>query len=123
MTSDILQQDLRDFILANIDSITHLEALLLLRQKPKEYWDAAKAAQRLYTSEADAERILERLQGDGFLEVADGLFRYGCVTPEQELMIAHLAKEYSRNLIPITNMIHSKRRRMFVESIEWRNEQ
>lgn len=123
MTSDILQQDLRDFILANIDSITHLEALLLLRQKPKEYWDAAKAAQRLYTSEADAKRILERLQGDGFLEVADGLFRYGCVTAEQELMIAHLAKEYSRNLIPITNMIHSKRRRMFVESIEWRNEQ
>jgi membrane protein required for beta-lactamase induction len=42
---------------------------------------------------------------------------------EQELMIVHLAKEYSRNLIPITNMIHSKRRRMFVESIEWRNEQ
>lgn len=121
MTDNNLQEDLRSFICTNINSITHLEALLLLRQHPKEYWDAAKAAKRLYTSEAETQRILERLQHDGFLEMADGLFRYGCVTSEQEYMIARLAREYTRHLIPITHMIHSKRRRAFVKSFAWRS--
>jgi hypothetical protein len=123
MTGDTLQQDLRDFIFAKFDSIAHLEALLLLRRNPKEYWDAAKAARRLYTSELETGQILKRLHGDGFLEMADDSYRYACVSSEQEYMISRLATEYSRQLIPITNMIHAKRRRLFVDSITWRRDQ
>ena len=67
MPDDLMPEDLRDFILGHIDSIVQLEALLLLRRKPNEDWDAAKTAKRLYTSEQEVADVLARLCADGLL--------------------------------------------------------
>jgi len=46
MADGHIPDDLREFILQHIDSITQLEALLLLRANAAEAWDVAKATRR-----------------------------------------------------------------------------
>lgn len=93
----------------------------MLRQNSAVTWSAAEAGRRLYTSEETAAGILARLSADAFVSVEDGLYRYDCRSKEHDHMIGELQKMYAKHLIPITRMIHAKRRREFVDRIEWRN--
>jgi len=103
--------ELRAFIARYIDSVAQLEALLLLRGNARETWNAASVAKRLYTSEAEAAAILARLCGDGLLACASEVYRYECA-PDLAAMVDRLAEAYARQLIPITNLIHAKPRRI-----------
>jgi hypothetical protein len=110
--ADPIPDDLREFIQKHIDSIAQLEALLLLRGSPEIGWDAAKAAARLYTSEQETVAVLARLAADGFLTVDGGVYRYGCHCNGQQQLVDRLAALYARELIPVTNLIHAKPRRI-----------
>jgi len=112
MVDDSIPEDVRDFILRHIDSVAQLEALLLLRANPQESWDVARAARRLYTDEQQIAEVLGRLAEDGFLTVTDATYRFECQTPEQQAMVDRTAEVYRRQLIPVTNMIHAKPRRI-----------
>jgi hypothetical protein len=46
MNDESIPADLRDFILRYIDSVAHLEALLLLRANAETSWDTATIARR-----------------------------------------------------------------------------
>jgi len=112
MADDHIPSDLRDFIVRHIDSIAQLEALLLLRAYPDMDWDAKQTAARLYANEPEVAEALARLCADGFLACNEGVYRYGPQSPEQQATVDGLADAYSRHLIPITNMIHGKPRRI-----------
>jgi len=112
MADESIPDDVREFIMRNIDSIAQLEALLLLREHPTGTWTVASVAKRLYTSEQDIAEVLQRLADDGFLAVQDGAYRFSCKMPEQETAVHRMAETYRRQLIPVTNMIHSKPRRI-----------
>jgi hypothetical protein len=107
-----IPQDVSDFIQRHIDSVAQLEALLLLRRSPDERWDAGKMARRIYTNEADAAQLLTRLAADGFLGLQNDLYYYDCKSPSVHATIDRLIETYARLLIPITNLIHSKPRRI-----------
>jgi hypothetical protein len=121
MPDDIIPEDLRDFILRHFDSIAQLEALLLLRRHPDETWDAARTAKRLYIGEQEVADILARLCADGLLHCHDAQYRYG---GGQEAMIDRLADVYARHLIPVTNLIHTKPRRIrqFADAFKFRKD-
>jgi hypothetical protein len=110
--ADSIPDDIREFIQKHIDSIAQLEALLLLRGSPEIEWDAAKAAARLYTSEQETAAVLARLATDGFLAVDNGVYRYGGHCNGQQQLVDRLAALYARALIPVTNLIHAKPRRI-----------
>ena len=112
MADDAVPQDIRDFVARYIDSIAQLEALLLLRNEPDSKWDAAKAASRLYIEEQEAAEVLSKLCEDGLIACSEGIYSYG--RPDETLrnLVDRLAEIYGRQLIPITNMIHSKPRRI-----------
>jgi hypothetical protein len=112
MTDEHVPQEVGDFILRHIDSIAQLEALLLLRANPNETWDVAKLARRLYASDAEVERVLVRLCEDGLASIHENVYRYECRTPELQHAVDRLADAYKRHLIAVTNMIHSKPRRI-----------
>jgi hypothetical protein len=112
LPGEFISGDLRDFVLRHIDSIAQLEALLLLRRNPNEPWTAERSAKRLYISETEASSILERLCGDGLVSCADGQYCFSGQSEEQREMVDHLADMYARHLIPVTNLIHSKPRRL-----------
>ncbi len=123
MAEDPIPADVREFIIKNIDSIAYLEALLLLRADRAIAWTAASVAARLYIAEAEATAILARLMGEGFAIGDDRGFRYAG-EPAAEGMITQLADLYSRHLIPVTNLIHSRpgRIRAFASAFKLRKD-
>ena len=112
MADEPIPNDLRECIHRHIDSIGQLEALLLLRRNASRTWTPSSVAQRLYVSEGEATDLLTKLNDDGFLIVNDGSYRFCPQSAEQRQMADRLADAYSRHLIPITNMIHAKPRRI-----------
>jgi hypothetical protein len=111
MADDGIPAELRDFIIRSIDSVGQLEALLLLRDNAEAAWDAAQIARRLYVKETEAAGILAHLSEQGFVTEQDGSYRYDRAGRQAEL-IDRLAENYARQLIPITNLIHTKPRRI-----------
>jgi hypothetical protein len=122
MTDESIPADLREFILRYIDSVAHLEALLLLRANADTNWDTATIAQRLYTTEQQAAEVLAQLCSDGLLTCEEERYRYGKQSPENLTTIDRLADSYAKHLIPITNMIHGKPRRIrqFADAFKFR---
>ena len=112
MTDEPIPADVQDFIIRRIDSVTQLEALLLLRRHPDETWDLQATARRLYTTEQEVAEVLALLCNDGLLSVRDGIYRYDCATPQERDRVDQLADIYARQLIQVTNMIHAKPRRI-----------
>jgi hypothetical protein len=122
MAGESIPDDLVDFISRHVDSVTELEALLLLRRDPAERWDARKAATRLYTTEEEAPTVLARLQQDALLAREGGAFWFDCEDAELEGRVSRLAELYRTHLIPITNLIHAKPRRIreFADAFRFR---
>lgn len=122
--SELIPDDLRDFILRHFDSIAELEALLLLRANPKEEWTVAATSARLYAGEAEVAKVLARLSEDGFLTCANDIYRYQCRDAELQRQVDRLAEAYAKHLIPVTNMIHAKLRRIreFADAFRFRKD-
>lgn len=122
MTDESIPADLREFILRYIDSVAHLEALLLLRASPETPWGTPVVAQRLYTTEKQAGEVLSQLCEDGLLVCENDLYRYGSPSAETVAMIDRLAESYAKHLIPVTNLIHGKPRRIrqFADAFKFR---
>lgn len=111
MADDLIPGDVKQFIVDKIDSIAELEGLLLLRRNSETEWNSEALAQRLYTSQQQTEVLLERLYLLGFLSVKEDEFityRYQPGSPELAEMVDRVAEIYSKYLVPVTNLIHSK---------------
>lgn len=123
MSEDPLSDEVRDLILRHIDSVAQLEALLFLRERPAERWDAASVAKRLYAPAADMAAALAGLSNDGLLVREDDLYRYAPASDDGARVDA-LAKAYAHHLIPVTNLIHSKPRniRAFSDAFKFRKD-
>lgn len=104
------EDEVLSFIFENIDSVPHLEALLLIWQSGSEPWSAEQLAARIYVSVHQAKSILEDLRRRGMTvqDAEDGPYRFATDWDAQRQLMPRLAKTYSRNLIGVTRMIHSK---------------
>jgi hypothetical protein len=127
MTDLTLSDELRRFI-QTIESIPHLEAMLLLRKEPAQVWNEMEVAKQLYISSDIASSMLADLcamqicsqnpAGDGFIYAPSSGFNE---------LIDQLAKYYSYHLIEVTNMIHAKantgrRARLFADAFKFKKE-
>ena len=112
MADDPVPKHLRDFIARYIDSVAQLEALLLLRGNAAERWGIEPVAQRLYIPPEEALEILQHLSRHGLLSADNGVFQYACAEPDLRKTVDELAETYRRQLIPITQLIHAKPRRI-----------
>jgi len=104
------EPDVDKFLLEQIDSVPHLEALLLLwNSRPKE-WVVEEMAKSLYLSTEDAKNILNDLARQGLISAITGAtesFRYDPESHRSPLISA-VDAAYRRELIRITRLIHSK---------------
>lgn len=111
MSNDFLPDDVHHFVLKHIDSVAHLEGLMLLRSDPDTVWSVEELAKRLYISDRQTSELLLRLYGDGFLirtSNKPSLYQYRPHSIELREMTDRVAETYSRYLVPVTNLIHSK---------------
>jgi len=72
MSEYFIPDDVAQFILATIDSVAQLEALLLLRADPRQAWAAKTLAARLYITEEQTAEILDALRAKGFVVANPG---------------------------------------------------
>jgi adenylate cyclase len=124
MGSSPIPTHVREFIARHIDSVGEVEALLLLRAS-RQPMTAASIAERLYIGETDAVEILARLYRTGLLTCRDELYLHECRTEELQRLVDELAELYKQHLIPITNLIHAKSRRIrqFADAFRLRKDQ
>jgi hypothetical protein len=98
-----------DFILREMDSVPHLEALLLLWNSRPRQWSAADMSAALYVDEDLGLDILQNLARRQLATRAeDGLYAYHSASPERDALLHQLELQYRSNLIRITRMIHAK---------------
>jgi hypothetical protein len=112
MSDQALPAELREFVASHIDSIAQLEALLLLRSAKDSVWELQSAARRLYIGEQETSETLAHLAAHGLIVREAGGYRFGAQSDELSRMVELLAEYYRRQLIPITNLIHAKPRRI-----------
>lgn len=98
------------FILEQIDTVPHLEALLLVWRRRPRLWSVDEMATELYVSYEHAARILRDLSSKGFVsETSQSPLQYQYASSEeQDALIAEVDATYRRDLIRISRMIHSK---------------
>jgi predicted transcriptional regulator len=104
------EDEVLGFIFENIDTVPHLEALLLVWQNSATAWSTETLAARLYVSSAQASTILDDLSRRGFVtqESEGTAFRYAPEWDAQRGLMPRISETYRRNLVGITRMIHSK---------------
>lgn len=124
-----MPEDLRRFVLTGIPSVPFLEALLLLRDDAARAWPAQSVAQRLYVRDRAAEALLGQLCDAGMAQQCGQpdapAFRYQPATPAMAALIDRLAELYSRQLVQVTTLIHSKldrKAQQFANAFTWRKD-
>jgi hypothetical protein len=101
-----LPDELRRFIVDHVDSVPHLEALLLIRETRRP-WTVDEVARRVYLPPDRASRVLEDLVAKSWLVSLAGAFEYNATTTDAD-PIAQLAQLYPHNLVDIAGLIHRK---------------
>lgn len=102
-------KEVDEFILAQIDTVPHLEALLLLWNNRPKQWTVEEMANALYVSFGVARNILQGLTRRGLLVSSYGfpaLYRYE--SGKWDDLVQSVDAAYRRDLIRISRMIHSK---------------
>lgn len=113
MTSDQDQErdaEVIQFILDQIESVPHLEALLLLRSSRPRKWTVAELSKRLYITPDAARLLLKDLAQRKLLVVdsAASIYYYEPPSDEQDRLIGRVDEMYRRQLVRVSQLIHSK---------------
>ncbi|HKT88895.1 MAG TPA: hypothetical protein VJQ59_10690 [Candidatus Sulfotelmatobacter sp.] len=99
------------FIIEQIDTVPHLEALLLVWNRRPKVWSISEMASALYVPKDLAGRVLRDLAQRGLLQETPpdtGQFAYHSATPDQDNLISHVDTTYRHELIRISRMLHAK---------------
>lgn len=108
MTDETLDRSKVDrFILDEIDSIPHLEALLLLWNSRPKRWSPEEMARFLYIPEVRATEVLRGLEQHKLAECINSQYSY-YASHHRDLLIEEVDKAYRKDLLHITSLIHSK---------------
>ena len=112
MTEHTLGQgEIDQFILNRIESAPHLEALLLVWRNRPETWAIEELAQRLYVKPEVVKSIVEGLVREQLLVALPGspeLYGYASKSAQQDRLIRSVDETYRRELVRVSNLIHSK---------------
>lgn len=110
MTAGAIDPVVERFLLDSIDTVPHLEALLLLFQSPATVWTDVQLAARIYVSDKQASGILEDLTRRSLIvriEPSPAKYQYVARSPEQSALLDQVAQSYRTQLVQLTRFIHS----------------
>jgi DNA-binding IclR family transcriptional regulator len=99
------------FLVDRIESVPHLEALLLLWQSPERDWSLEEIATRVYVPRDAAAQLLADLARHGMVKIEPGAphsYRYAVDWEEGKRLMPDVASTYARQLVRVAQLIHSK---------------
>ncbi len=95
------------FVIEEIESVSHLESLLIFWNSRPRQWSVIEMARELYLSEDLTEPILRDLARRQLVLVHSDRYCYNPEHPKSDI-IATLDSIYRREVVRISTMIHSK---------------
>ncbi len=108
---ELIRKAVDEFIAEYIDTVPHLEALLILwNSRPRE-WRACEIAKALYISEDTARALLQDLSRCGLVSqvsVPTETYRCQLLSDEKDALLRSVDAIYRREVVRISNMIHAK---------------
>ena len=109
-----------------IDSVPHLEALLLFWRESPRLWGVPAISERLWVRPEIADAILHDLAREGFIEKHPDAAEYSYHS-ESELneLVSLLAQAYREDLVRVSRMIHRKASspvREFAKAFRWKKD-
>ncbi|HSH90555.1 MAG TPA: hypothetical protein VK996_11270 [Ramlibacter sp.] len=122
-------EDVRRFILTSIPSVPYVEALLLMRKSPGQPWTVQRLARELYSTERQAGELLQQLEEAGVASRSKSgppELLYQPMTAELAAKLDALADCYKKNLMAVTDLIHSRidrRAQRFADAFRWRKDE
>lgn len=105
-----IDPEVERFLLDAIDTVPHLEALLLLFQSPAIVWTLQDLAARIYVNEKQATSILEDLARRSLItrvEQSPATYQYVSPSQQQNDLLGKVALSYRTQLVQVTRFIHS----------------
>lgn len=110
MAAGAIDPAVERFLLDSIDTVPHLEALLLLFQSPATVWTVMELAARIYVNDKQASGILDDLTRRALIaraEQSPAKYQYIARLPEQSALLDKVAHSYRTQLVQVTRLIHS----------------
>jgi len=107
MGDELLSQDVLRFIAEHVDSVPHLETLLLLRETAPRAWTVDEIVRRVYLPRERVEAVLRDLLARQWLEPLADAFRFSSHPPGAGV-IEQVAVAYRQNLVRVAEAIHRK---------------
>jgi hypothetical protein len=111
MKQEPIPEEVVRFLEDNIDTVPHLETLLLMRQSGPVEWDAERIAARVYVSTAVAAQILADLARRAILTSVngeDGVYVYSSEWERTHPVMQTLEHSYRTALVTVAQLIHAK---------------
>src|SRR3954464_8344319 len=111
MAQEPIPDELRRFILTSVPSVPFVEAMLLFMAKADAPLFVDDIASGLYMTRSAAEQVVEALREAQVVAAHPsiaGAWRFAPGTPELENMLRELSRFYTRDLIGVTDLIHSR---------------
>jgi hypothetical protein len=105
------QNEIDQFILDRIESVPHLEALLLVWKDRPKAWSLAELAERLYVQPQVVQKIMQDLVREELLVSESAAAEMYSFPPESrrlDPLIQAVDQNYRRELVRVSNLIHSK---------------
>jgi hypothetical protein len=106
------EEEVYRFILREIDSVPHLEALLLLWNSRPGSWTREQLAERLYVMPTLAQALAQDLVRQHFAvsaeENSQPRYSYDPSSEETNRLVALVDAAYRREVVRISTLIHSK---------------
>jgi hypothetical protein len=111
MEGDTRRLQVDRFILAEIDRVPHLEALLLLFNSRPKIWSIDEMGQALYVRNEVASKILESLVQRSLIAASPNIpesFFYSQDEENRNQLLQDVDAVYRKEVVRISSMIHSK---------------
>jgi len=111
MIDDRSQSRVDQFIVEQIASVPHLEALLLIWNSRPKQWSVDEMAKALYVPYDVAEKVLDELSSRSLIvRAGEGGQFYGYESgfEERDVLLKNVDTTYRRELVRISGLIHSK---------------
>jgi hypothetical protein len=103
-----LPEDVLQFIAERIETVPHLEALLLLWEDPARRWTAEEIAARVYVAPETAAKILADLGRHRLSTAAGSASAYDTAWDPSGEAMERVASAYRLHLVQVASFIHSK---------------
>jgi hypothetical protein len=100
------------FIMDEIDSVPHLEALLLVWNRRPKQWSTEQMARELYVQPDRAAKILQDLVNRSLIgtnqDASPAFFFYQSKSSERDDLLDALDRIYRAEVVRVSTMIHAK---------------